>query len=89
MAPLDRIQRAEKLIVEIWRQRTALVEQAKQPRRVVVSPDEYRLIQSYRARLGTLDDAEMDYLGRYEIFGLEICVEADHAVEVQAAAEEQ
>lgn len=67
--------RAEELIVEIYRQRSELVEEGRKPVRVVLSAEHYRLMQAYRGRLGEPASREIDYLDSYRIFDLEICVE--------------
>lgn len=76
--------RAEELIVEIWRQRSVLTQTGRRPARVVLSPENHRIIQAYRARLGTLDNEQLDYLGTHDLFGLEIFVDPEVAVSVEA-----
>ncbi|MFW5683713.1 MAG: hypothetical protein ACOC1I_02575 [Spirochaetota bacterium] len=71
----DAAPRAEELIVEVYRQRAVLVEQGEEPSRVVMSKDHYRAIQEYRARLGEVADGHADYMDRYRLFDLEICIE--------------
>jgi len=67
--------RAEELIVEIYRQRSELIDAGNKPVRVVVSPGHYKVLQAYRGRLGDLDGPVIDYLDPYRVFDLEICVE--------------
>ena len=66
---------AEELIVEIYRQRSLLVEEGRTPSRVVISPEHYRQIQEYHRNLGEIAPGKVDYLGRYRVFDLEICLE--------------
>lgn len=75
--------RAEELIIEIYRQRSELVEAGRRPVRVVMSAEHYQLMQGYRGRLGELASREMDYLDPYRIFDLEICVEEIETPNVQ------
>ena len=67
--------RAEELIVEVYRQKTALEKAGTVPRFVDMTLGQYRTIQEYRARLGELPEGFADYLERYELFGLEVCIE--------------
>ena len=75
--------RAEELIVEIYRQRSELVNEGLKPVRVVISADHYKLIQAYRGQLGELASREVDYLDPYRIFDLEICVEEIETPQVE------
>lgn len=75
---------APELIVEIYRQRSVLVESGEVPERVILNPDHYRIIQNYHASLGTLEAPRPDYLGRYRVFDLEICIENVETPRVEA-----
>ena len=77
--------RAEELIVEIYRQRSELVEEGQKPVRVVISAEHHKLIQAYRGQLGELASREVDYLDPYRIFDLEICVEEIETPNVQVS----
>ena len=77
--------RAEELIVEIYRQRSELVEEGQKPVRVVISAEHYKLVQAYRGQLGELASREVDYLDPYRIFDLEICVEEIETPNVQVS----
>ena len=65
---------AEELILEVYRQRGALAETGRTPRRVILSRAHYDLIQQYKNSLGRLPEG-LDYLERYRIFDLEICID--------------
>ena len=67
--------RAEEVIVEVYRQRSELVARGRSPGRVVMSATHYRLIQEYHARLGEAPEGGSDYIDRYRLFDLEICIE--------------
>ncbi len=45
------------------------------PSRIVMSMEHYRIVQSYRARLGETPDPDLDYLGKYELFGLPVFID--------------
>ncbi len=75
--------RAEELIVEIYRQRSELVEGGQKPVRVVLSVEHYKVLQAYRGQLGEPVSREIDYLDPYRIFDLEICVEEIEIPSVQ------
>lgn len=51
--------------------------------RVVMSPEHYELIQSYRARLGDMPEGGVDYLDRYRLFDLDICIEREAELRVE------
>ncbi len=63
------------LVIEIYRQKTELMHAGESPERVVMSMESYRAIQSYHATLGELPDGAVDYIGKYQIFGLEISID--------------
>ena len=66
---------APQIIVEVYRQRSDLVAAGATPDRVVLSPEDYRLLQEYRAALGSVPEGKADYIDRYRLFDLEICIE--------------
>jgi hypothetical protein len=67
--------RAEELLVEIYRQKRAAIDEGRVPQRVILNRTQYDVIQAYHARLGEMPDGQSDYIGRYELFELEICIE--------------
>lgn len=67
--------RAEELLVEIYRQKRAAIEEGRTPQRVILNRRQYDVIQAYHARLGEIPEGQSDYIGRYELFDLEICIE--------------
>jgi hypothetical protein len=75
--------RAEELILEVYRQRGALAVDGRRATRVVMNPASYRTIQRYHAMLGEMPEGTPDYIDRYRLFDLEICIEdvADPIVE--------
>jgi hypothetical protein len=75
---------AEELIVEIYRQREEIAAAGSRPSRVLMSRQHYDVIQAYRARLGEVMSEKIDYLGRYRLFDLEICIEELDAPVVEA-----
>lgn len=75
--------RAEELILEVYRQRQALVGAGTSPARVIMSRAHYDAIQRYHAMLGDLPEGSSDYIDRYRLFDLEICVEDVDAPRVE------
>ncbi|HUX14621.1 MAG TPA: hypothetical protein VMW87_16450 [Spirochaetia bacterium] len=73
--------RAEQLIVGILAEKKRHTEAGTIVSRVLLSPEQYRTLQEYRARLGDAPSISMEYLTRYEIFGLQICVERARSAE--------
>lgn len=67
--------RAEELILEIYRQRREFGDQGREATRVVMSASHYRTIQRFHARLGEVPEGSVDYIDRYRLFDLEICIE--------------
>jgi len=65
---------AAKLILEVYRQRLSLAEASRKPSRVVLSRTHYDTIREYHLHLGTLPQG-LDYIDRYRIFDLEICID--------------
>lgn len=75
---------AEELIADVYG-RISRAREAGQatPSRIVMSVTNYRLLQSYRARLGETPDPSLDYLGKYELFGLPIFIEEEVDLRVE------
>lgn len=67
--------RAEEIIAEIWKQIGEIRARNGRPGRVVLSPDCYQLVQQYRAGLGDLANPALDYISRYEVFGLPVYID--------------
>jgi hypothetical protein len=76
------VREAQELLLAIWKRRTELVEQGKQPGGVVLSRAQYELLQSYNARLGELPNQQLDYIEKYRVFDLPIYVDNDSAMRV-------
>ncbi len=79
--------RAEELIVTILAEKKRRTEEGAVVSRVLLSPEQYRVIQDYRARLGDAPAASIEYLTRYDIFGLEICVEGSRSADASPEVE--
>jgi hypothetical protein len=75
--------RAEELILEAYRQRSEALSAGRAVSRVVMSRTHYELIQRYRARLGEMAEGSVDYLDRYRLFDLDICVEREAVLRVE------
>ncbi len=67
--------RAEEVLAELWRQIRESREGGGRPVRIVLDPEAYRLVQDYRAALGTAAAPELDYLARHSLFGLPVYIE--------------
>ena len=77
--------KAEEILAEVWRQIRDIRGRGGLPARIVISPEAYRLVQEYRAGLGSLENPEMDYLSRHSIFTLPVYVEKDVSPRVEEA----
>ncbi|HKJ86529.1 MAG TPA: hypothetical protein VKA06_10660 [Spirochaetia bacterium] len=75
--------RAEELILDVYRQRSEALTAGRPVSRVIMSRRHYELIQSYRARLGEMAEGGVDYLDRYRLFDLDICVEREAEISVE------
>lgn len=64
--------RAEEVVAEVYRQLSALREEGRIARRLVICPDLWTRIIEYRKKLGTLESSLPDYLNEDSLFGLEI-----------------
>jgi hypothetical protein len=78
--------RAEEILAEAWRQICAVRGRGGRPARIVLSPEAYRLVQDYRAGLGSLQDPEMDYISRHSLFTLPVYIEKAAAPRVEEEA---
>jgi len=79
----DAVPRAEELILEVYRQRTERAGAGGKPSRVVMNRRHYDAIQRYHALLGQMPDGAADYIGRYRLFDLDICVEQTDRIRVE------
>jgi hypothetical protein len=79
--------RAEELIVTILAEKDRRLKEGLSPARVILTPGQYRVIQEYRGRLGEAPSDSIEYLTKYEVFGLEICVEGTRASDSSPAVE--
>ncbi len=67
--------RPEELIADIYRQVRERRAEGGEPVQVVMSIEHCRLLQWYKNLVGETEGGSLDYLGEYEIFGLEILIE--------------
>lgn len=68
--------RPEEIIVEVYRQKTERQKRGDTPSRVILSGSQWDEIRRYKARLGELPDAALDYLGEDHLFGLEVLIDS-------------
>lgn len=80
---MDADPRAEELILEAYRQKNDALREGRTIDRIVMSREHYDAIQRYRARLGEMPEGASDYLERYRLFDLDICVEAGAEIRVE------
>ena len=73
---------AAEVILEVYRQRMKLAETGESPSRVVLSRALYDLIRDYHQSLGSLPPGT-DYIDRYRLFDLEICIDSVDAPRVE------
>jgi hypothetical protein len=75
--------RPEELIADIYSQLRLRRDEGKEPTGVLMNLKDYRLLEWYRNFLGEAENGSLEYLGQYEIFGLEILIENVSAPEVR------
>jgi hypothetical protein len=73
----------EEIIAEIWRQRTELIKDGRQPERVILTSADYKKVQEYHARLGELPKPDMDYIQKDSLFGIPVFIEDIESVTVE------
>ncbi len=61
---------AEEIIVAVYRELSRLRENRQEATAIVLPVSHYRVLQSYRARLGDPPPGLPDYIGKYELFGV-------------------
>ena len=67
--------RAEELINDIFKQKTQLSKSGHTPEMIVMSKNNYDLLEDYRRRLTPFPDGVPDYITQYTIFGLPIFID--------------
>jgi len=75
--------RPEQIIASVYARARELRSSGIEPKRVVMPRRYYQAVQAYRATLGELANPELDYLGKYELFGLPIFVDEGDAFYVE------
>jgi hypothetical protein len=78
--------RAQQVLVEVWSALSAARDAGEAPNGVVLSPEDYRAVQHYHAHLGTLPNESLDYIGKYELFGVTVFVEPNAAPQALTTA---
>lgn len=73
--PPETVRRAQEIILDVYRRRAERTGSSHRPERVIMSIEDYRTLQSYRALLGDAPEGRVDYLERYRLFDLEILIE--------------
>jgi hypothetical protein len=68
--------RPEAIIADIYSQINEQRSIGQAPKEVLMNLKDYRLLDWYRNFLGDAENSAHEYLGQYEIFGLEILIEA-------------
>ncbi len=76
--------RPEEVIVNIYRQKAALLQEGKTPSRVILSRAYYDMLQRYHANLGELKDAGNDYITKYTIFGIPVYLDDTYEYVVES-----
>ena len=66
---------AQRLLVRLWRERQAVRASGRMPQRIVLSMQNYKLLQSYHALLGELPNPNIDYITRYTVFDLPVYID--------------
>jgi hypothetical protein len=75
--------RAEEIVAELWRQIRESYDTGKRPERVVLSPENYRLVRDWHAALGELPDPGRDYISKDTIFNLPVFIDSGAGVRVE------
>lgn len=83
-AGLETRPRPEEIIAELWRQMRDLREAGKRPAAILMSVEDYRIVQAWHAVLGELSDPARDYISKYSIFNVPVFVESGALLTVTA-----
>lgn len=67
--------RAEELIAGVWKENRERIEAGASPEKVIMSKENYDILQKYSASLGILLGDVEDYITRYSLFGLTIYID--------------
>jgi hypothetical protein len=76
--------RPEEIIAELWRQIRDLREAGKRPAKILMSVEDYRVVQAWHAVLGELSDPARDYISKYAIFNVPVFIESGAPLTVTA-----
>jgi len=76
--------RAEEVIAEVYRQILQIRDEGNKPAKIIMPRSNWVRIQRYRQSLGVLSSSVRDYLGKDELFGLEIWYGNDNLIRVDS-----
>ena len=75
--------RPEEIIVDLWRQIRQLRDEGKIPEKIILSPEDYRIVQDWHTALGELPDPSKDYITKHSIFNLPVYVQTSSTPKVR------
>lgn len=73
---------AAEVVAEIYKKLYERKQKGLESRRVIMTKQNYELVQSFRTSLGDMQASHMDYIQKYSIFNLTVCIE-DRALTVE------
>lgn len=72
------------VIAAIHARIVAIRSEGREPDSVILPNPVYRMLQRYRAELGETEIPSLEYLGKYEIFGLPIFTDERNRITVRS-----
>lgn len=74
---------AAEIIVTVWKKKTEMQQAGAAPERLVLSTENYKKLQEYKSRLGTLPHPERDYLQKDSLFGIPVFIDNSRVLSVE------
>ena len=83
MIHLENEMEAPEIIVTVWKKKTEMQQAGSKPARLVLSVENYKNLQEYKSRLGSLPDPERDYLQKDSLFGIPVFIDNRRSLSVE------
>jgi hypothetical protein len=80
----ERDRNAQELIATVYGRIRQLREEGKEATAIILPPEQYRVLQEYRGRIGDVPEGFPDYLGKYDLFGIPLYTDQRESVVIRA-----
>ncbi len=80
----DRDRAAHEVIATVYGRIRELRDDGKEAVAIILPPQQYRVLQEYRRRIGDVPEGLPDYLGKYDLFGIPLYTDQRESIVIRA-----